>query len=149
MAGLIPFNKRNNDLKQHGFEDFYNMLDDFFNDTWPSSGRSLLGDTFKVDVRDCENEYMIEAELPGIKKEEISLDLNEGKLTVSVKREESIEKSEKNYIHKERRYGSMQRSIYLADADSEGITARLEEGLLKINVPKVAKTDHSRRIEIK
>lgn len=148
MAGLIPFNKRNSDVKQHGFEDFYNMLDDFFNESWPSSGRSLLGDTFKVDVRDSGNEYMIEAELPGVKKEEISLDLNEGRLTVSVKREENIEKTEKNYIHKERRYGSMQRSIYLADANCEGISAKLDEGLLKITVPKVTKADHSRRIEI-
>ncbi|MHB1154828.1 MAG: Hsp20/alpha crystallin family protein [Eubacteriales bacterium] len=147
MAGLIPFNRKNSELKPHGFEDFYNMLDDFFNESW-SSGRSLLTDTFKLDMRDNGNQYMIEAELPGIKKEEVSLDLNDGKLTISVKREENIEKNEKNYIHKERRYGSMQRSIYLSDASNDGITAKLEDGLLKITVPKETKIDNSRRIQI-
>lgn len=144
---LIPFNRKNNDLRPRGFEDFYNMLDDFFNETLPP-GRSLLHDTFKIDVRDNGNEYMIEAELPGVKKEEINLDLNEGRLTISVKREETTEQKEKNYIHKERRFGSVQRCVYLRDSKDENITAKLEEGVLKICVPKETKEEKSRRIEI-
>ncbi len=147
MAGLIPFNRKNNEIKPRGFEDFYNMLDDFFNESWPT-GRSLVADTFKLDMRDNGNEYLIEAELPGVKKEEVSLDLNDGKLSISVKREENIDKSEKNFIHKERRYGSMQRCIYLADARDEGVSAKLEEGVLKITIPKEVKTETSRKIEI-
>ncbi|KOA18643.1 hypothetical protein CLHOM_29270 [Clostridium homopropionicum DSM 5847] len=71
MAGLVPFNKKKGDLLNTGFKDFYNMLDDFFTDNWPSR-RSLERDTFKVDVQEKDNEYLIEAELPGVKKEEVN-----------------------------------------------------------------------------
>lgn len=59
MAGLIPFNRNNGRLAQSGFDDFYNMLDDFFSDSWMSD-RSLLKDTFKIDIEEADNEYRIE-----------------------------------------------------------------------------------------
>ena len=55
MAGLIPFNRKNNDLINSGFDDFRNMLDDFFADNWPIR-RSLAADTFKIDVQDMVQE---------------------------------------------------------------------------------------------
>ena len=64
MAGLIPFNKNRSSLSRSGFGDFYNMLDDFFNDTWLPT-RSLISDTFKVDVVESDEAYAVEAELPG------------------------------------------------------------------------------------
>ncbi len=145
MAGLIPFN-RNLGIRTPGFADFYNMLDDFFSDTW--SKRSLAGSTFKVDVRDNEREYLIEAELPGVKKEEVNIEMFEGRLTVSVDREEDIQEEKKNYLHRERFYSSMKRSIYLADARPEGITAKMQDGVLKIDVPKSVKEDHSIKIDV-
>lgn len=138
MAGLVPFNRNKLWLRPSGFEEFYNMLDDFFNDT-RIMPRSLAADTFKIDVQDTEKEYIIDAELPGASKEEVSLEFNEGRLTISVNREENVEEEKKNYIHKERRVSSMQRSMYLADADADGIKARLEDGMLHVNVPKLAK----------
>ena len=113
MAGLVPFN-RNLSIRPPVFEDFYNMLDDFFNDTWPR--RSRIGSTFKVDVQENEREYLIEAELPGVKKEEVNIEMYEGRLTISVNREENISEENKNYLHRERTFSSMKRSIYLADA---------------------------------
>jgi len=147
MAGLVPFNRNILSFRPAGFEEFYNMLDDFFSDT-RSPRRSLSNDTFKVDVQENEKEYCIEAELPGIKKEEINLELNEGKLTISVNREESSEKETTNYIHRERRYSSMQRAIYLQDANCDSIKAKLEEGILNITVPKQAKIENIMKIEI-
>jgi HSP20 family protein len=147
MAGLIPFNKNLPSFPPKGFEDFYNMLDDFFSDSW-SPRRSLLGDTFKIDVQDDGQEYLIDAELPGVRKEEISLELNDGKLSIRVQKEENVEQKKKNFIHKERRFSSMQRCVYLADAKTEGINAKLEDGVLKIMIPKAVKADNSRRIEI-
>ena len=146
MAGLVPFN-RNSNLKASGWDGFYNMLDDFFNDTWLPT-RSLVNDTFKVDVVDAGKEYTIEAELPGVKKEEVSAAFNDGKLTIGVKREESREDSKKNYIHKERRYSSMERSVYLADAKADGITAKMEDGVLRVTVPKQEKVDDAHSIEV-
>lgn len=147
MAGLIPFNRKKNDLMNIGFEDFHSMLDDFFADAWPTR-RSLQSDTFKVDVQEEEKQYIVHAELPGVKKEEINLSLEDGRLRIGVEREERKEEKEKNYIHRERRYSSMERNIFLQEADSEGISAKLEDGVLKISIPKTEHVDTSKRIEI-
>lgn len=149
MAGLIPFNRRNRDVLSTGFESFQNMLDSFFADNWgwPFRG-SLFGDTFKLDVQDNKTEYLIEAELPGVKKEDISISLDEGRLNISVNSDETVEKNEKNYIHRERHLTSMSRSIMLADADSKNVKAKLDNGVLTIAVPKKAKPDSSVVIDI-
>ena len=151
MAGLIPFNRRNANLARSstGFEDFYNMLDDFFSDGLMSSGRNLLRDTFKLDIEEKDNEYIIEAELPGIKKEEIDLNIEEDTLSISVNRSEEVNKDEKNYIHRERRSTAMSRRIRLQGAKLDEITAKLEEGILIVTIPKSVVSNSSRKIEIK
>jgi len=147
MAGLVPFNRRRKDLMT-GFDDFQNMLDDFFAEDW-SRPRSLMKDTFKIDVKEDEKEYMVEAELPGITKEDVNLSIEDGRLCISVNKEEVKEdKDEKNYIHRERRYTSMQRNVFLAEAADEGIKAKLEDGVLTITVPKKVHEDKSKAIEI-
>jgi len=135
MASLIPFNKNKNNLQSAGFDDFYNMLDNFFEDTWAPM-RGLQCDTFKLDVQDKEKEYAIEAEVPGVKKEEIKLEMNENRLTISIERNETVDEEKKNYIHKERRTCSMQRSVFLRDAKADGIKAKLDDGVLNITIPK-------------
>jgi HSP20 family protein len=147
MAGLIPFNRKRNDVTNIGFEDFSNMIDDFFTGSWPFQ-RSLVGDTFKVDIQDNDTEYTVEAELPGVKKDDIEITLNEGRLNISVKREEVSEDKNKKYIHRERKYAQMSRSILLADANDENIQAKLEDGVLTIKVPKKEQVDTSKRIMI-
>jgi len=147
MSGLVPFNRNRSMLRPGGFEDFYNMIDDFFNDNkWP---RNLMHDSFKIDVKENESDYLIEAELPGVKKEEMNLELNEDILTISVRREEKTEEKKENYIHRERRFGSMQRSIRLADIKSEGINATFEDGVLRVTVPKEVQPVRKTQIEIK
>jgi HSP20 family protein len=109
----------------------------------------LARDTFKLDVQDKEKEYLIEAELPGVKKEEITLEMHDGQLMIGIQREEKVDEEKKNYIHKERRYCSMNRSVYLADADTENIKAKLDNGVLEITVPKVEKSvSQKNKIEI-
>ncbi len=146
MAGLVPFNRNSFGLRPVG--GFYDMLDDFFSDSWLPA-RTFAFDTFKIDVKEDGKTYSIEAELPGAKKEEINLALDEGRLTIAVTREENVEDKKENYVHRERRYGSVERSIYLADADPGGIDAKLEEGLLKIVVQKKGEEDKTKKIEIK
>lgn len=147
MASLVPFNRRGSSLLNGGYGDFYNMLDDFFSDNWPSK-RSLALDTFKVDVQDLEKEYRIDAEVPGVKKEEIGVEMNEGRLTISVQRENANEDGGKNYLHRERRYSNMSRSVYLADAQAEGIKAKLNDGVLNISVPKVDVNSRVLKVDI-
>lgn len=147
MSGLIPFNRRRNDLMSAGFGDFQNMLDDFFSDTWPAR-RSLASDTFKLDVQDMGDSYLVEAEMPGVSKEDVKISADDGKLRISVEKKEENEETSKNYIHRERRFCSMYRNIFLTDMDSEGIRAKLDEGVLKIEVQKKKLQDVSKFIEI-
>lgn len=78
------------------------------------------------------------------------LSLNDGRLTISVQRKEETkeEDKEKQYLHQERRYASMSRSVYLAEAASEGIAAKLNDGVLKITVPKEPQIKTNKKIEI-
>lgn len=147
MAGLVPFNRKHSNDLITGFDDFGNMFDSFFADEWPFR-RGRFTDTFKVDVQKKDNEYVVEAELPGIKKEDVNIDYDDGKLRISVSQCSEVDEKKKNYIHKERRCSSMSRSVYLDDAKSDGITAKLEDGVLSVTVPKQEKPDTSKRIEI-
>lgn len=147
MAGLIPFGRKNSNALSTGFTDFDNMLNDFFEEGWPF-GRSLLSNTFRLDVQEKDNEYLVEAELPGVKKGDVSIDYDDGKLRISVNQNEEVEDKKKNYIHRERRCSSMCRSVYLDNAKGEGITAKLDNGILSITVPKTDRPDTSRQIPI-
>lgn len=101
-----------------------------------------------MDVTEDDKNYYIAAELPGVSKEEINLSMNDGRLLISVKRDERIEDEKKNYIHRERRCCSMSRNIYLADADQANVKAKLENGVLNITVPKQDRPDKSVKIKI-
>jgi HSP20 family protein len=145
MANLVPFNRRSREIAP--VDSFFNMIDDFFSDPWLERSR-FARDTFKVDIQETPEAYIVEAELPGIQKDEVAVDLRDGNLTIAVKREEKINEKKKNYIHQERRCSAMSRSIYLGDADADGVKARLENGVLSIDVPRQKKADHTKRIEI-
>ncbi len=149
MAGLIPFNRKNNSLARTntGFEDFYNMLDDFFNDSW-LPGRSLARDTFKIDIEETDSEYRIDAELPGVKKEELELGIEGDNLSITVNRSEEVNKDEKNYIHRERRSSSMSRMVRLANAKLDEAKAKLDDGVLTVTIPKDEKASNLRKIDI-
>ncbi len=146
MAGLVPFNRNRSALGRAGFGGLHNMLDDFFGESWPA--RSLARDTFKIDVMENENEYVIEAEMPGVKKEEIELSLDDGRLAVGFTKDENVVDDSENYIHRERRSCSMCRMVYLHDADAENITAKLEDGILKVKVQKDSKKKTVTKIEV-
>ncbi len=132
--------------KSNRFIDFYNTMGDFFSDVTPA--RILAYQDFKVDIKGTDKEYKVEAELPGVKKDEIALKLDEGRLTIAVQREERTEEQKENYIHKERKFGKMERSFSLSGAMEVGIKAKFEDGVLHITVPKVEKNDKSLQIEI-
>ncbi|GHV29101.1 heat-shock protein Hsp20 [Clostridia bacterium] len=154
MAKLIPFNRRYPDFFREAPGNFYNVLDDFFGDVLPSFGgfwpasRNLMRDTFKIDVKETDKEYSIEAELPGVSKEELNLSLNEGSLCISVSKDRHVDESNKDCIHKERRISSMSRSIYLPDAKPEEVKAKLNHGLLAVTVQKQDKPNSSISIDI-
>lgn len=145
MSGLVPFNKKNGNSL--GFGDWDDMFDNFFPAGW-FFGNKFLNDSFKIDVEEKENDYVVEAQLPGVKKEDINIGFDDGRLNISVQSANNVEKKSKNYIHRESRYSAMQRSIYLDNAKAEGISAKLENGILSISVPKSIGPDKQNKIEI-
>ena len=147
MAGLIPFNWKKHNLVNPETYDFNNMLEDFFNDDFPFR-RNLQNDSFKIDLQENEKEYVVEAELPGVAKENVNLSFEEGKLKIAVKKEENLEEKNKNYIHRERRLSSMERVILLSDVAESEVKAKLDNGILTINIPKKEKAEKTLKIEI-
>ena len=147
MAGLLPFNWRKHNLVNPETYDFNNMLEDFFNDDFPFR-RNLQNDSFKIDLQENEKEYVVEAELPGISKEDVNLSFEDGRLKIAVKKEETTEDKNKNYIHRERKLSSMERVILLSDIAESEVKAKLDNGILTINIPKKEKAEKSLKIEI-
>ena len=133
--------------------DFDPFFDDFF-DVPIFDRRELrkLNNMMKTDVKERDNEYVIDVELPGIDKKDVTLDLRDGYLVISAHREHNVNEDNKkeNYIRRERSYGSFSRSFYVGDIKEKDIDAKLENGILQIIVPKSHESlDSSSRIEIK
>lgn len=110
----------------------YNMFDDFFND-FPLFSKA---NDMKIDVRQTDKEYLIDAELPGMKKDNINIDVEENQLIISAYEQEEQEKKEQNYIHKERTFSSQRRAVYLPNIDEETISAKYTDGILSVRIPK-------------
>lgn len=96
---------------------------------------------FKMDVQKTDDAYTIQADLPGVKKDQLTIAYEDDRLTIEVNAKEETQEENTHYVHKERRQVNMKRSLYLADIDDKNIKARLEDGILTIHVPKVAPVD--------
>lgn len=90
-----------------------------------------------VELHEHDGEYCVRAELPGVKKDDLDIDLEKNRLTINAKKEEESEEKESHYKKSEFRYGEFSRTIYFPeDIDIEHTTAKLEHGILKIDAPK-------------
>lgn len=127
-------NKNNNDV---------DFMDPFFGDlfTIPFMHESKrIHKVMKTDVLDEGDHYLLKIDVPSIKRENIQIHLEEGKLTISVNENEENEKKDEknNYISRERYMGSYSRSFYVGeDVTEEDINAKLENGTLEVTVKKV------------
>lgn len=126
-----------------------NLFDDFFGpdfDMFPAlTGRSnpLYGkhakNLMKTDVRETEGTYELDIDLPGFKKEEVNLTLEDGYLTISAAK--GLDKDEKDkkgkYIRQERYAGTCSRSFYVGEGvEPTDVSAKFEDGILKVSLPK-------------
>lgn len=101
---------------------------------------------FRTDIRDQGESYLLEADLPGFRKEDIRLEVENGALTVRAERhEEKEEKGDSGYIQRERRCGSYVRSFDLTGIDADQIRAAYENGVLKLTLPKLVEPETSAR----
>ena len=124
-----------------------NLFDDMFNDAFgmmPSIDHALYGkhakNMMKTDVRETEDNYVVDIDLPGFKKDEVKLELKGGYLTVSAAKgldEEQDDKKTGRYIRRERYAGACERSFYIGeDVTQEDIKGEYKHGILKLFVPK-------------
>ncbi|MCK4925421.1 MAG: Hsp20/alpha crystallin family protein [Spirochaetes bacterium] len=102
-----------------------------------------------VDVREDDDNYLVEVELPGLSEKDVEVKVENGVLTIASRKDESREEKDEGYIRKERRHYSFSRSFSLPDnVDGEKITANFKNGLLDVAVPK-APAAKPKLIEVK
>lgn len=125
-------NKRDLMLSDRDFF-FDPIFDNFF--TQPRKDYEL-NRTMSTDIKEKENGYEFEIEMPGFDKKDISLNLDKGYLTVLASTDSCKEQDTDGYLCRERKHGLFSRSYYVGEIKEEDIKAKLENGMLKIFVPK-------------
>ena len=119
-------------------DDWFDFDRDFWGRKNPLYGKNAKN-IMKTDIREHDEGYELDVDLPGFKKDEISVELDDGYLTISAAKGLDKDEQEKKgkYIRKERYAGAMQRSFYVGDAvTQEDIKAKFEDGILKLSIPK-------------
>ena len=140
--GLIKYNTR--DFRPTTFKSF---LDRFFDDEF--SGGSVPSFSPKVDIAETEKEFEVQVHLPGMKKDEIKIDLNKDELTISGERKMENEKKEKSFHSLESYFGSFKRSFHLPDfVNRDKIDAKYVDGVLLVTLPKDEKKVSKKQIAI-
>ena len=141
MFELSPFRRRR-ELSPVDFgRDF---IREFFEpESWFDLG-------IKADIKEDAKEYIVEAELPGVKKDQIVVEFKENSLTISAQQDEEINEEQPNYVRRERRQGNIKRSFYVENVDSEKIHAEYKDGLLSVVLPKLKEVNpNNYRIDVK
>ena len=148
MKEIVPFGRRRGGLVPGDlFRNFFgrDLIDEFFDTGLADfAGAAVM----KADIRETENDYIVEAEIPGVKKEDIDLNISDDRLTITAKCEESSFDEKKNYICRERRIGQFSRSFLLQGIDNEKVNAEYRDGILKVVLPKAKEVRRGRKIEL-
>ena len=131
------------------------FLDDLFDDKWErdleramrrAEPKGMFGkhaaNVMKTDVRESKDGYDVFVDLPGFKKEDVNLHLENGYLTITANRSEDLDEKDKegHYIRQERCAGACSRTFYVGEGvEPEDVTAKFENGILQLSIPKEAK----------
>jgi HSP20 family protein len=139
MFGLTPYEKRSMNL--------FNQFDDL--------ERELFGltkmNSFRTDIKDEDSKFVVETELPGFKKEDITLDIEGDVLTITAQHnEEKEDKKDGKFLRRERSYSAYKRSYDVSTVQTDDISVKYEAGILTIDMPKKEPVKpQARRLEIK
>ena len=146
MFELIPFDRRGSRVSVY---DPFRMFDEMERSLFNGGSNSALA-SFRTDVTDTGDAFVLDAELPGFKKEDIKIDIENDCLTISAERKVENKDEKDNYIKRERLYGSFSRSFDVSGINVDGIEAAYNDGVLAVTLPKkAAEIPASRRLEIK
>lgn len=119
---------------------FDDLLDDFVKDDKFSM--------MKSDIYEKDGKYYVEMDIPGFDKKDISINCENGYLTIEAEKNYENEDKSKKYIRRERTYGKVKRQFYVGDIETENIKAEFKNGVLKVIVPIQDKNETKRKIEI-
>jgi HSP20 family protein len=123
-------------------------FEDAFLRNWLDDEDRVVTYSPRVDVRETKENFVLRAELPGLKKEDVKLSLKDNVLTLSGEKRYEEKRDEENYHLRESRYGKFERSFRLTNGvDRSNITADYKDGVLTITLPKT-KEAQSKEIEI-
>lgn len=124
MFELTPYSTR------RSIYDPFNMFNEFFGD----SGNSVM--ELRTDITDRGDSFVLEADLPGFKKDDIRIDLENDRLTIKAERRSEHEDNKNGCIRRERHFGSFERSFDVSGIDTSGIKANYTDGVLTLTLPK-------------
>lgn len=126
-------------------DEFHRFFEDFGQDLSPAEEEFRPA----MDIRETDEAYIVEADVPGIKKDDIQIEVNNDVLTIKGERKEEHEEKEKDYHRMERQYGSFRRSISIPGGiKHDAVEAKFDDGVLRVTLPKREDTK-PRRIEVK
>ena len=121
------------------FDDMDTMIHSFFNTDWNFPVRDTRNWSPAVDVKETDNSFVLTADIPGLTKKYIKVNVANGKLSISGERTYETDQENDNYHYRERRFGTFDRSFKLPDTvDEEKISASFKNGILIVALPKHA-----------
>ncbi|MBQ9019016.1 MAG: Hsp20/alpha crystallin family protein [Bacilli bacterium] len=119
--------------------------DDFFRDDFFDRKDRMNYNLMKTDIREDDNSYLLEVDLPGYNKDDIKIDITDGYLTINAKVEKENNDEKKNYVRRERFTGEVSRSFYVGDDIKEDeVKANFKNGILTLEVPKLSLEDKNK-----
>jgi len=133
---LVPVRKRSELARLH--DEMDNLIGGFFGDwDWPALGHSRWP---ALDIAENDNEFIVKAEIPGCKPEDVDISVHGNVLTIKGEKKQEEERKEKGFYHIERSYGSFRRDLNLVtEVDSAKIEAACKDGILTVKLPKSPK----------
>ncbi|MCI1966914.1 MAG: Hsp20/alpha crystallin family protein [Oscillospiraceae bacterium] len=141
MFDLVPFDNRSASI----FDAFDRALSNGF---W--GGMDTECAPCRTDILDQGDQFVLLADMPGFRKEDIKINIEGDLLTLSAERKEETNDNQKNFVRRERKYGALSRSFDIQGIDAGKISANYQDGVLTLNLPKIVeKKPASRKIEIK
>ena len=139
MFGLTPYTRNFYVASYDPFKEMEEFEKRFFGQRTPA---------LKTDIRETENAYILECDLPGFAREDVRAEIKNGYLTIRAERSSESKNEGENYLRRERTSGVFTRTFDLEGIDSEAITASFKNGVLTMELPK-AKEKAERVLEIK
>ncbi len=135
MFDLVPFGRQERNLWNRVMQEPFRMMNNFWTDS----------SSMCTDIEDRGDHFLLQAEMPGIAKEDIRIDIEGDRLRLQAESRQEKDDEKRNYVYRERRYYRYDRSYNIRGIDQDGIHAKLVNGVLELTLPKVKEQETKTR----